>query len=137
LGKSNDGKVFLVEAKSHIDEIDFRGTRATSEESLDLIKRSLEEVKHYLGARKDIDWTKYFYQYLNRLAHLYLLHKNGLNAHLVLVYFLNDYDMNGPKTVDEWKGALKVMKTFLGLNKHKLEKFVIECFIDVQDIINT
>jgi hypothetical protein len=46
LGKSNSGNLFLVEAKSHIGEL-FSCVEAKGK-SLDLILRSLEEVKEYL-----------------------------------------------------------------------------------------
>ena len=42
------------------------------------------------------DWTKCFYQYANRLAHLYFLKElNGIDAALVFVYFTGDTTING------------------------------------------
>jgi len=76
-----------------------------------------------------------FYQYANRIAHLYLLRVlNGIPAYLVFVYFLNDEIMGGPKTEEEWIGALKLLHAYLGIGRNKLGKFVIDVFIDVRDL---
>ena len=41
--------------------------------------------------RSTCDWSGTFYQYANRLAHLYLLHElNDVDAWLVFVYFVGD-----------------------------------------------
>jgi hypothetical protein len=50
LGKSSSGKLFLVEAKSHIPELmsTFKGTR---EASIDKINSSLEETKKRFGVK--------------------------------------------------------------------------------------
>ncbi len=80
----------------------------------------------------DIDLSRGFYQYSNRLAHLYLLRKlNTIPAYLVFVYFTHDYT-HVPTTRDEWKGALQLMYAILGTHKHKLSKYVIDVFMDVK-----
>ena len=134
LGKSDTGRVFLVEAKSHISEVLSPKTGA-GVKSLRQIKKSLNETKTFLHSNSDHDWTTIFYQYTNRLAHLYLLRAlNEVPAYLVFVYFVNDKDMNGPKSVDEWIGALSLLKSYLGVTRHRLDKYVAEIFIDVKDI---
>jgi len=134
LGKSDTGRVFLVEAKSHISEVLSPKTGA-GVKSLRQIKKSLNETKTFLHSNSDHDWTTIFYQYTNRLAHLYLLGAlNEVPAYLVFVYFVNDKDMNGPKSVDEWIGALSLLKSYLGVTRHRLDKYVAEIFIDVKDI---
>ncbi|MDH3879100.1 MAG: hypothetical protein OET18_14735, partial [Desulfobacterales bacterium] len=67
---------------------------------------------------------------------LYLLREvNRLSAYLVFVYFLNDTDKSGPKTADEWRAALKIVKGVLGLRvKHRLSKYVAEVFIDLNEM---
>jgi hypothetical protein len=50
---------------------------------------------------------------------------------LVNVYFLHDEEMEGPKTVDEWKGAIRLLHRCLGFREHLLEKFVTDIFIDI------
>jgi hypothetical protein len=133
LGKSSNGKLFLVEAKSHIPELmsTFRGKRKAS---IDKICSSLEETKKRFGVKADYDWLKSFYQYTNRLAHVYLLRKNKLDAWLVDVYFLNDAEMDGPKTEDDWKGALRLLHRCLGLREFLLWKVAVDLFIDVGKI---
>ena len=132
LGKSKTGKVFLVEAKSHISEVLSPKTGAGAE-SLRKIKGSLNETKAYLNSQSEHDWSSTFYQYTNRLAHLYLLRVlNRVPAYLVFVYFLNDNEMNGPKSIGEWSGALKLLHSFLGTGRHKLSKYVTDLFIDVK-----
>jgi hypothetical protein len=105
--------------------------QAKYEGSIRKIQKSLEDSKRYLGCRARVDWSRFFYQYTNRLAHLCLLRKNDLPAYLVFVYFLNDIEMNGPTTFQEWEGALKLLKSYLGIGKHRLQKFVIDVYVDV------
>ena len=134
LGKSDRGNVFLVEAKSHIAEVLSPKTGA-GVKSLRKIKKSLNETKTFLNSNSEHDWTTTFYQYTNRLAHLYLLRAlNEVPACLVFLYFVNDKDMNGPRSVDEWIGALSLLKSYLGVGRHRLDKYIAEIFIDVKDI---
>jgi hypothetical protein len=130
LAKSSSGKLFLVEAKSHITELisDFKGSNKSS---IDKITKSLEVTKKRFGVKASYDWTKMFYQYANRLAHVYFLRENGFEAYLINVYFLNDEEMDGPKTVDEWKGAIRLLHRCLGIREHLIRNLVIDIFIDV------
>ena len=134
LGRGNRNEVFLVEAKANIDEIVSPETKAT-EKSLVLIKKSLDGLKKYLKVNNKVDWSGTFYQYTNRLAHLYFLRAlNKLPANLIFVYFIGDDSVSGPKSVEEWNAALTVMKKYLGLSTHKLAKYMAEVFIDVKQI---
>ena len=134
LGRGNCDEVFLVEAKANIDEIVSPETKAT-EKSLALIKKSLDSLKKYLKVNNKVDWSGTFYQYTNRLAHLYFLRVlNKLSANLIFVYFIGDDSVLGPKSVEEWNAALIVMKKYLGLSTHKLGKYIAEVFIDVKQI---
>ncbi len=133
LGKAKTGEVFLIEAKANIPEMVSSGTKATSAKSLDLITTSLNETKKFLKIDNTIDWSSRFYQYTNRLAHLYFLREiNKVPAYLVNVYFINDQTVDGPTFQCEWEAAIKVMKCFLGINRHKLSKYMIDLFIDVK-----
>lgn len=125
-------KLLLVEAKSHIREL-ISSVRASSA-SLQKIRESLYEVRRFLNSSSATDWAMGFYQYVNRLAHLYLLRQNDLQAYLVFVYFLNDVEMSGPATVEEWRAALDLLHAYLGLGKHKLQKYIVDVFIDVSKI---
>jgi len=135
LGKSSSKKLFLVEAKSHISEL-ISTLKARNPNSERRITESLKETRDHLGSDTDFDWSRGFYQYANRLAYLYLLRKNQLPAYLVFVYFVNDLEMRGPTTIHEWKGAIELLHSYLGVRKHQLQKFITEIFIDVNDLNN-
>ena len=131
LGKSKTGRLFLVEAKSHISEVLSPGTGA-GVKSLRKIQKSLDETKTFLHSTTEHDWTSTFYQYTNRLAHLYLLRVlNEVPAYLVIVYFVNDKEMNGPQSINEWHGALSLLKSYLGIGHHRLKQYIADIFIDV------
>ena len=128
-----------AEAKSHIGELggeNSKGSKA-SEKSLSKIRYGLELTKNHTGITKPADWaTSRYYQYANRLAHLYLLRVlNELPAYLVLIYFLNDEERGGPAKVSEWKDAIAQEMAELGIpENHPLDKYIISAFIDVRDI---
>ncbi len=134
LAKTVRGDLLLVEAKAHIPEIVSTPCRAEGA-SMDLIRRSLEETCGYLHGGDGHDWTARFYQYTNRLAHLYLLRVlNGLPAWLVLFCFVGDEEVGGPETPDEWRGALALLDAYLGLRRHRLSPFVLHLMIDVREV---
>ena len=82
-----------------------------------------------------VDWSRNFYQFTNRLAHLYLLRdQNTLPAFLVMVYFVGDDYMQGPATMDEWQGAIKLLKKFLRVSGNPLIHFQIDLFFDVVNL---
>jgi hypothetical protein len=135
LGVSYD-EIILVEAKANIPEMVSSGTGAKNSQSIKKIRNSLDEVKKYLSVSDTIDWAGTFYQYVNRIAHLYYLkEKNKIKAYLLFIYFINDITVHGPKTKDEWLGAIQTMKCYLGLaKKHKLRKYIHDIFIDINDL---
>lgn len=80
LGVTEAEEVILVEAKANLKELKSPGSKA-GEQSLALIKQTLDEVKEDLGIGAQFDWTKTYYQYANRVAHLYYLRElNGIKA---------------------------------------------------------
>ena len=140
LGRTEDGQIILLEAKAHVKEAVGSPSEA-GEESLALIRQSLESVKHHIRSRSPADWTTSFYQYNNRLAHLYLLRTlNKVPAFLVNLYFLNADEMASdqtivPKTVAEWQSAITLQERFLGIRpKHALSQYAIRAFADVNEI---
>ncbi|MFQ5811999.1 MAG: hypothetical protein ACE5I2_02220 [Anaerolineae bacterium] len=135
LAKTDRGDVILVEAKAHVPEMVTDPTGA-SEPSLTKIRESLNATKRFLGSHSDADWATCFYQYTNRLAHLYLLRElNGLPAYLLFLYFINDKEMNGPSTQSEWEAAIKLLESFLGIRKqHRLSEYVLHVFLDVEEM---
>lgn len=134
LAMTNSGYVILVEAKANIPEIVTPATGA-SDKSKPIIDIALNETKAFLNITNDIDWSGKFYQYTNRLAHLYFLRiKCNIPAFLVNIYFIGDKTVSGPETRQEWEGAIKVLHTYLGISRHKLSKYMANIFIDVKDI---
>ncbi len=137
LGKTNSGDLLLVEAKAHIPEVVTPGTGATADNSIIKINSSLDKTKQFIAPSSDVDWSKHFYQYTNRLAHLFWLRElNHLSAYMIFVSFYSDEDMKGPKTRDEWEGAIKLMKTFLGIHQrtNPLAPYSVNLFVDVRDL---
>lgn len=132
LGRAGTGgPCLLVEAKANIPEI-VSSCKADSPESLRLIRKALADTREYLGCAGKSDWMNGFYQYANRLAHLYFLREhNRQNAYLVFIYFLNDRT-HLPTSQEEWCGALALQKRLMGLGSHRLKKFVIDLFIDTR-----
>ena len=142
LAKTDNGKILLVEAKSHTKEL-ISSLGAKNQRSLSQIRASIAETKGSVGSRSEssVDWTVGVYQYANRLAHLYLLHKlNGLEAYLVLLSFLNDNEMQArdtfvPTVKSEWESVITYQDRLMGIRqRHPLSEHIIHAFIDVKDI---
>ncbi|HUI29353.1 MAG TPA: hypothetical protein VLX91_03975 [Candidatus Acidoferrales bacterium] len=131
LGRSGEN-LYLVEAKANIPELVSPPTGA-GEVSKSQIIDSLSEVKEYLNINDAVDWTGKFYQYTNRIAHLYYLRvMNGFKVHLLFIYFVNDLDVKGPSSIEEWRGAIQIMENYLGISKHhKLKRYIGEFFVEV------
>jgi hypothetical protein len=133
LGKGNDGSIFLVEAKAHISEM-VSSPSGAGEDSLNKIRGELERTKAFLHAKANVDWTTYFFQYANRLAHLqFLRFDNKLSAFLVFIYFIGDQDVKGPSTKEEWLGAIELVHSFLGIGRTKLTPFITDVFVHVDE----
>ncbi len=135
LAKTNNDQILLIEAKAHIGEMRSSGSGASDPISRKKIAHSLQETQRFLGARRSVDWARSpYYQYANRLAHLYLLAElNGFDAYLVMLYCLNDVDMNGPQESREWKVAIQEQDAALGLpDVHQLSRRVIHVWLDIQ-----
>lgn len=118
LARTSSGKILLVEAKAYIEEgVDYKSK--AGEKSYAKIKKALSEAKADFKASKDASWETPLYQYSNRLAHLYFLHKlNGLDAYLLFLYFADAPDVPEPCTKSEWRGAVRLAEKCLGLGKN-------------------
>ena len=95
LARAGD-QVVLVEAKSHLGEARSSPCAARAPASRQRIATAFAQVQAGLGAAAGADWMRQFYQYANRLAHLWWLHRQGVQAHLMLLGFLGDAEMRGP-----------------------------------------
>jgi len=133
LARTNSGKIILVEAKAHIEEmVDFESK--ASSESLELIRRSLDQVKSACGAAAAAPWYSPFYQYANRLAHLYYLADlNQVDAYLLFVCFANAPDVPAPVTVEQWEGARRLAWKCLGLGTKPFRGRVATLVMSVPD----
>ncbi|MGO9176150.1 MAG: hypothetical protein ACLQED_08425 [Desulfobaccales bacterium] len=138
LGRTSDGRAFiLIEAKANVPElVSFCG--ANDEKSLKTISESLAETQRWLNCRDPrIDWKYGFYQFANRLAHLYFLREKAhREALLIFLYFVNDPTYI-PTSEDAWKSALKLQKKLMGLDARSLSGKVIDLFIDTNEIIHS
>ena len=134
LATSSGGKVLLIEAKANIPELKSPGTQASAK-SARKIQASLDASKPSFGSPADSDWSHAYYQYANRLAHLYLLRAaNGVDAHLVFLYFVHARDVSGPSSVEEWQDAIDEAHQALSLGHGQLTAYVHDVFVDVNDL---
>ena len=141
-GITDKGQILLVEAKSHIAELQGRGSGATSQKSIEKITRSLNETQQFLGVDLSIDWARSpYFQFANRLAFLYWFHeRNYRDAYLVLLYFLNDQAMvrrniSVPRTSADWKPALECQDRIMGIPQgYPLSDRIVHIYIDVNNI---
>ena len=136
LGRTDQGAVFLVEAKANIPELVSPASGAKSPTSISLIDDSMKEVQRFLRVDTSIRWTGKLYQYVNRIAHLYLLRElNRIPAYLLFIYFVGDKEVDGPQTAEEWKAATEVAERVLGLPaRHRLSDYVVDLFIHVDEL---
>ena len=129
LGKS-DNKYYLVEAKANIPEINST-CQAKSPSSVSKIEQAISDAKQYLNIENGGGWLDRFYQYANRLAHLYFLReKCGVDAELVFVYFCDD-PTHISTTREEWHTILTDQKKIMGIRKIE---HVTELFINCSEI---
>jgi len=133
LANTADGKLILVEAKAHIDEVvDFRSK--ASPDALRLIERRLDEAKEAFHASKDACWHMPLYQMANRLAHLYYLAAiNQKDAYLIFIDFANAPDVPVPASQEEWQGAARLSHKCLGLTDSKLARRVGTVIVDLKN----
>lgn len=139
LAKDKD-TVFIMEAKAHISEQMIDSTKASSPNSLDLIEKSLAATKEFLNVKSDISWCKKnYYQYANRIAHLYYLREvNKIDAYLLFIYFLNDKSVTDKtETKEDWEKTITEVYKNLKLERdNKLSDFIHHIFIDTQLLKN-
>lgn len=138
LARTSGGLYLLIEAKANIPEFDTSPTGATGT-SLHKIRESLDETREFLGVRSKTDWSMCFYQYANRLAHLYFLRElNKVDAILVFVYFVGDTTVPGkdPVSHEGWQTAIGLATHHLGIRSQSpwIRKNVADVFIDVDDL---
>lgn len=136
LARTCGRKYILVEAKAYVEEgVDYRS--GAGPDSLKQIRSALEEAKIAFGAASAAPWEAPFYQYANRLAHLYfLVEKNDLDAYLVFLYFADAPDVPHPCSVEQWIGARRLTEKCLGLGKHRFANRVATVTMDPTKLVS-
>jgi len=142
LAITSTGDVILVEAKAHLAEFATDPCGAKSKKSIALIRKSLAEVQGFMEISKRRSrpelWSNAFYQYANRIAHLYYLQKlNGIPTHLVFLDIVNDPDSgkNAVRSAAEWKSLVRLAETCLGISPRKpLMQYVHHIHLDVANL---
>ena len=94
----------LVEAKGHLRELDqacaAKGRSVGG--SREAIEERLAEVRAAVSPGNANDWLAHYYQYANRVATLWFLLQNGIEARLLHLCFLGDDFPDAPASADEW-----------------------------------
>jgi hypothetical protein len=130
LGLSPRGPV-LVEAKAHLREF-VSPASAAGPASRARIAAAFAAVQHDLGLPPH-DWTGAWYQYANRLAHLWWLRRQGVEAALLFVSFTHDPTLGAPATRADWHAAFARADAALGLPAgHALAAHVHHVYPDVR-----
>lgn len=136
LAKTDSGKLILVEAKAYIEEAVDYGSKA-GPEPLGRIQDALAEAKEAFGASDRASWQSPFYQYANRLAHLYFLRElNRLDAYLLFIYFADAPDVPNPCTAQQWEGAIRLTERCLGLGAHPFRDRVATLILSVPEMLS-
>ena len=138
LARTSGGRHLLIEAKANVPEFDTSPTGA-SEGSLQKIRKAFDETRAFLRVRSKTDWSECFYQYANRLAHLYFLRElNKVDAALIFVYFVGDTTVPGrdPVSHEGWQTVIDLANHHLGIRAHSpwIRDNVADAFIDVGDL---
>lgn len=124
----------LVEAKANLEELK-SDCGARLKTSLALISNAFDQTKTYLGASKDRDWLRGYYQYCNRIAVLFFLLQHDVPAQLLYIYFMGDTgDSNRtcPQYETGWQDALQCQDDHVGLpTEHRLSARIHKLFLPI------
>ena len=137
LARTSGGRYLLIEAKANIPEFDTSPSGASGG-SICKIRKAFDETRAFLRIRTKTDWSKCFYQYANRVAHLYFLRElNKVDATLVFVYFVGDTTVSGkdPVSHEGWQTAIGLATHHLGIRASSpwIRDNVADVFINVGD----
>ena len=141
IGRRSDGVPIFVEAKAHISEVNTPPTGAKNQ-SKQKIEKALAAARKWYPRPKlpykkpNVPWGDPFYQYVNRLAHHYFLREvNHIPSVLIFIYFLNDTDMDGPRSTAEWKRASQLVHALINVSEEGLrDRGVFDAYVDVRDL---
>jgi hypothetical protein len=97
---------------------------------------AFEEVKRELGVSPATDWLCNNYQFCNRIAALYFLHKHAVPGRLLFLYFYGDRsgtNRDCPMTADGWHEKLRNLEQHVGLPPvHPLSSRIHKLFVPVR-----
>ena len=123
LARTSSGRIILLEAKAYLDEVADSKTAASYPASRALIHKSLLEAQDFFEAKGGQPWTETYYQYANRLAHLYFLRElNHLDAYLIFLNFADAPDRTTPASTADWEHHRKAVRKQLGLSERYLPR---------------
>lgn len=127
-------ELLLIEAKGHINEMK-TSCGAKDPGSRRKIRQAFEIVKRDLRVSEEKDWMRKYYQFTNRVAALYFLHKQGIPAQLLFLYFVGDRSSRTrecPQSNDEWQAPLTALSEHVGISKgHLLGDRIHKLFLTV------
>ncbi len=128
LGNASGKQVVLVEAKTNFNEL--TSHCGAAEKSRVRIDAALAHTKAALGAHAE-DWSREYFQYAARLAHLEFFRERGVTAWLVCLYFYGDTGVGDPQSAAEWTDRLEAMHHYLGYEGDLKSRGVINVFMSV------
>jgi hypothetical protein len=134
----------LVEAKGHLRELDqaCAAKVASLGGSREAIAGRLDEVKAAISPGSPNDWLAHYYQFANRVATLWFLAEQGVQARLLHVCFEGEgHFRDAPRTAEEWRcgrdgiAGLDAMHGWFGRPfEHSLEARLHELFLPVDAV---
>jgi len=129
----------LVEAKAHHKEV-FQGMGATHKDSISMIRKAFADLAKAYNLTINDSWEKDHYQMMNRLVAVDFLHRMGLKAFLVNVYFIHGYEINARgisikknlsiNSKESWQHIIDEQYHQLGLTNSSIKKFIKHVFIE-------
>ena len=130
---------YFVEAKAHESELN-SSCRATSDSSIEKIKKAFDETVALVKATKNSEyWVSkdcISYQLANRLAFINFCSKNGINAKLVYISFINGYDKPGASeklnvtSKEKWQEIWEKEHADLGVSAENIKEILYHVYID-------
>jgi len=130
-----DSEWILVEALSHLEELQSNCESKNWRDGLSTIADALARTQNALGVPMETDWLRGHYRHASRLAALNYLLSRGEKARLVIVCFSGDRSdvrRHCPQGQREWEQALAARERQLQLPlRHRLSSHIHRLFLDV------
>lgn len=129
---TGDKTLLLIEAKAHKSEL--KSDSQAKEDSLKTIKNRLKVIQRKSGLIADVDWTKRYYQFANRMAFLLFLQERMVKVAFVYILYANDpyWEKKDETTVANWENAIKKEREYFGIKEDFLRcKSIYDCIIDL------